>query len=409
MKYVSPTTEMRRQQMKKRKQQKVAAAVLVCIAIVVGLLAVKFLMPKKEAGSDKPVITQPEETPTIDEVPEETPNTEDTPEEQPEATPEATPETQPEATPKPTSKPAKKPWFSFKFPSFFSKTEKEGEAFPVTAFGRTIEQGATGIVSLSPTATEALLSMPVQDTLLAVTEYCNKRGNEKLMTVGTPLIPQIDKIIQIAPEYLIIQMPLTQSDKTKIEQSGIKILQFTAPKKIEDLKEIYRNICALVLGKTKADNASTNVMYDIETKLKMYELALQGAEKQKAMMIFSRYGNVATADTIESEFLKPFFNIANGGTNYFAGTLEELAATNPQVLILPNTFTETTIIDMGFGETDAVKNGKVYYVPIQDFENVSPKVIKHLADIASEVYQGQTRVVTIQEVYPEETKDKKSK
>lgn len=423
MKYTSPTTELRRQQIKKRKQQKAVGAILVCVAIAVGLLALFFLMPKKgETGDNSTILlpqasTAPEETPeanpeaTPEANPEVTPEAkpEVTPEANPEATPEVTPEVKPEvtppiepakATPQPT--PKKKSWFSFKLPSFFSKTEKEGEAFPVTAFGRTIEEGATSIISLSPTATEALLSSPAQNTLIAVSEYCNKRGQTELMTVGTALIPQVDKIIQLAPQYLIMQTPLSERDKNKIEQSGIKILQISSPKNIEDLKEIYRSISALVVGKTKAQNASENIIYDIETKIKMYEFALKGVQKQRVVMLFNKFGMTATQDTLEGDFLKPFFDIANGGINYFAGTKEELVSTNPQVLIVPNTFSQEDVVAMGFGESEAVKNDRIYYVPIQDFENASPKMIKHLAEIANSVYGDAIKPVTIQDVYPQE-------
>ena len=271
-----------------------------------------------------------------------------------------------------------------KIKGLFVKEEQQ-PAFPAMSFGVQINEEADSIISLSPLATEVILSSPSQHSLIAVSEYCNKRTNQ-LMTVGTPLIPKVDKIIQLNPDYLIVQNPLSEQDKIKIQQSGITVLQFNAPDSLEDIKEIYRSITALTKGAQGATDFSEKLYSDLEGKLSLYETALSQVPKKTAVMLFNSYGMVATKDTFEGEILSVFFDIAVGGENYFAESLENIAATDPQVIIVSDLITAQQLEQLGFGGTQAYVNGNIYYVNIQDFENISAKSIKTLAGIANSVY-----------------------
>ena len=81
-----------------------------------------------------------------------------------------------------------------------------------------------------------------------------------------------------------------------------------------------------------------------------------------------------------------FFDVKDFGSGYMAESMEAVAATNPEVLIVSDKISAEQIAEMGLGDTSAVANGKVYYVDIQQFENLSLKSIKILSGIANEVY-----------------------
>ncbi|MBQ5313483.1 MAG: ABC transporter substrate-binding protein, partial [Oscillospiraceae bacterium] len=308
---------------------------------------------------------------------------------------------QEEQTPQSATKPKKKKKSIFaRIGSIFSKEEVVEVVFPAMSFGVQVSQAAESIISLSPMATEIILSSPSQHSLVAVSEYCNKRGTE-LMTVGTPLIPKTDKIIQLAPDYLIVQNPLSEQDKIKIQQSGITVLQFNAPQSLEDFKEIYRSVTALTKGADIATLQAERVYADLTEKLDLYDVALANVQKKSAVMLFNSYGMAATKDTFEGKILSTFFDIAVDGQNYFAQSVEEIAQTNPQVLIVSDLISAEQLAQLGFGETEAYKNGNVYYVNVQNFENASAKSLKTLAGVANSVYGD-----AIQPAPAEETEDK---
>ena len=68
------------------------------------------------------------------------------------------------------------------------------------------------------------------------------------MTVGTPLIPNVEKIIQLKPDCVIVQTPLSAIDKAEIEENGIVVFELDYPKDIDGIKELYRSVTAITMG-----------------------------------------------------------------------------------------------------------------------------------------------------------------
>ena len=381
MKYVSPQTEKRKRQQQRRKKQMFLGAVVVALVLIIIVVAAVIMGGRDKPNGDIPPNRQEqptdEQTPPID--------TEQTAPPQP-SEPDDTPDgsgTQEQSAQKPAKK--KKSIFS-KIKSIFAKTQPMEYTFPAMAFGRNIETPAQSIISLSPMATEFILSSPSQNALIAVSGYCNKYGFDSLMTVGTPLLPNVDKIIQLAPDYLIVQTPLSEVDRVTLEQSGIVILQLNAPESFDDIKEIYRSVTALTCGSEIASFESERVVSSIQAKLDMYNSALANIEKQSAVVVFNSYGMVATKDTFEGKLLSNFFDIEFDGVNYYCEDFSAVTSSNPQVIIASDYIGEDELKNMGFGDSEAFANGNVYYINIQQLENLSAKTIGTLAGIANSVY-----------------------
>lgn len=374
MKYVSPQTEQKKQQRKKRNRKLAMTACIVALVAAVGVLAVVFLDGKLPQGSSQSVSggnvsSEKVESQSGSDI--------------------TSPDTFSSQT---VAKPSKKGDSIFdKIKGLFAKTEQLPMTFPATAFGRQIDGAVDQIISLSPLATEAILSSPSQNALVAVSEYCNKRDNQ-LMTVGTPLIPKVDKIIQLAPDVLIVQNPLSEQDRIAIEQSGIVVLQVSSPKNLEGLKEIYRSVTALTQGADRAGWWADRTMADIEQKLSMYKASMEYVSKQSAVMLFNSYGMVATGDTIEGGIMEIFFDNAVAGKGYFASGIDSIIAANPQVIITTDLITYEQLAALGFENTDAYINGQIFYVDMQEFETVSPKSFKTLMGIANSVYGSQIKL-----------------
>ena len=398
MKYVSPQTEKRKQRQRKRKKQLLLCVCLLAAIVAVAVAVIAFTgrdkppqssseqnsissesavqdesssLAESEDSSQQENVSSDSESSFVQDTSSQTENTGSSSEENNGQAAVVNPHLQNKS-------------FIDKIKGLFSKKEVQ-PAFPAMSFGVQVDSEADTIISLSPLATEVILSSPSQHNLFAVSEYCNKRGNQ-LMTVGTPLIPKTDKIIQLAPDYLIVQTPLNEQDKIKIQQSGITVLQLNMPETLSDLKEIYRSVTALTKGAQGATDFSERLYSDLEGKLALYDAALSKVSKKSAVMLFNSYGMVATEDTCEGEILSVFFDIAVDGKKYFAESTEKIIESDPQVIIVSDLVTAQQLEQLGFGQTRAYLDGNVYYVNIQDFENISAKSIKILAGIANSVY-----------------------
>lgn len=394
MKYVSPQTEKRRQQrQKRRKQQMLICAVL--LALIVVITAVTLILG---SGKDKPSSSQDSHSDIVssenissEEISSEESSSDETSSEDAASEPDdgtasdSQEDDSEDGTPQEKPKKKKQSIVS-RIKAIFAKTEPVPVTFPATSFGKTVEAEMNEIISLSPLATEVILSSPSQNALIAVSDYCDKHGNDQLMTVGTPLIPDVEKIIQLKADCLIVQTPLTATDREKLEESGIVVLELDYPETVEELAEIYRSVTAITHGADIATFESERVFADVKEKLNLYTLALEGENKLNAVMLFNTHGIIATPDTMEGKLLGYFFDVKEMGRNYMAESMEAVAAQNPEVLIVADTITDEQIAAMGLGETSAAANGRVYRVDIQQFENLSLKSIKTLCGIANEVY-----------------------
>ena len=386
MKYVSPQTEKRKQQQKKRKKQLLIIALFA--VLVVAAFALFSLLGNRDK-TDKVQDSQQIQDVQTDE--QQTP--------QPTETPQADEEdVKSDKTEKPAKKQKKNKTSVFAgIKAIFSKIEPMEKTFPVMAFGKSIEEEAGTIVSLSPMATEFILSSPSQNALVGVSNYCNSYSFNKLETVGTPLLPNISKIILLEPDYVIVQTPLSETDRIKLEQSGIIILQLNAPQSLDDLKEIYRSVTALTQGGEIATFDAQRFADSLGQKLDLYAKALESVDKKDVVMLFNSYGMVATKDTLEGKILSGFFDVAIEGKNYTNEDFAAISASNPQVIIASSYMTEADLINMGFGESIAFAEGNVFYVDIQQFENCSAKIIDVLAGIANSVYGNAITVQIMQE------------
>ena len=393
MKYVSPQTEKRKQLRKKRrKQQMLICGILLCVILmaVAIVMVVSTMEDKTSSGSpssSQQISSEDSISSAGDEVSSDENGGSSSDESEDISSDDSEDVSSEEKDDSAAEKPKKKKQSVIsRIKAMFAKTEPIPVTFPATVFGRSVEAEMNEIVSLSPLATEVILSSPSQKALVATSSYCNKRGNDQLMTVGTPLIPDVDKIIKLKPDCLIVQTPLSDTDRAEIEESGIVVFEISYPESADELKEIYRSVTAITHGADIATFESERIAADISEKLNLYTFALEGQNKLNAVMLFNTYGMVATPDTMEGRLLAYFFDVKDFGRDYTAESMEAVAATDPEVLIVSDKISKEQLAAMGFGDTEAVAKDRVYYVDIQQFENLSLKSVKTLSGIANQVY-----------------------
>lgn len=139
----------------------------------------------------------------------------------------------------------------FSFAGCKEKVEIEDLSFPVKVYDETIELAPTKVVSLSPMLTELSIMFSVSDKITGVSG--SYKAGEKLsaaVDVGTGVDPDVNKIIELKPEYLITQ--------TKLQQSvALKIIRATSSNRVSiptdeaSLKNLYIEFSKMFLGETE--------------------------------------------------------------------------------------------------------------------------------------------------------------
>ncbi len=264
--------------------------------------------------------------------------------------------------------------------------------------GDVLRQGpAQRVVSLSPMATEALLCLPGRAALAGVTEYCDARSTG-LPTVGTPLLPDPEEILALSPDVVICQAPLAEEVAARLAGQGVEVVTLPTPKDLAGLREYYAQLGALLHGGFTGRAEGGAVIDRFSAALARYEAAID--TPATALLLPDLSGLAATADTAEWEVLGRLFchpAPQAGGWLLPAGegdglaepdALKGLCLADPDILLVPDTFTPIDLEAAGLAGLRAVAQGRVVYLDLRLVETMSPRLIRPLADAANLAYPG---------------------
>ncbi len=112
--------------------------------------------------------------------------------------------------------------------------------------------GYDRIISLSPQLTESVYLLGAERSLVGVTEFCIRPEEvRKTEKVGTPLRPDMEKVVMLRPDLVIASREGTSPWAVKrMERLGLNIRYFARPKGLDGLLGNFLELASL-LGKKK--------------------------------------------------------------------------------------------------------------------------------------------------------------
>ncbi len=260
------------------------------------------------------------------------------------------------------------------------------EGYPALVGGINIDEPPLSVASLSPMLTELTATLPLTNPLTSVSEHCD--NPDELPTIGTPLLPDIDKIIELDPEYLITLTPLTLRQKIELEQTGTKVVEFEMPTTVSGFSDLASELATLYLGKDKGAAVGSGIYGRFADSLALYSTAVNKVadDRPRFALILDISGFSATSDTIEAQIFSSILGQPSVTGEGYATTLEQVADSDPEVLILPNTITMQDIAGTGLDTGTAAQNSNIYFIDISNLEKYKPALLFDLARIATSVY-----------------------
>lgn len=183
--------------------------------------------------------------------------------------------------------------------------------------------GYDRIISLSPQITESLYLMGADDKLIGVTDFC-KRPMEatKKERVGTPLRPDVEKIVSMKPEIVLGSRegnsPLLMA---RLERLGLRIHYFHRSKSLEALLDNFLTLSRLV-GKEKKG----------ESVVAIAKAILERTQKGKRYRVLWQVGADPPIVASTSSFANDIIWYA-GGENIIESELPYLRINAEEVLV----------------------------------------------------------------------------
>ncbi len=262
--------------------------------------------------------------------------------------------------------------------------------------GRTVQiQGIPQrIISLSPSNTEMVYALGLQDKLVGVTSYDNYPPDVKNKTVVSDYnTTDMEKIVNAKPDLVLGDSIQKNDTIPALEKLGINVYTMTP----DNADMIFNDLKVLgqITGKTKeagdlVSNLKSRVQAVADKTTKLTDL-------QKPRVLFVTWHDpiwTAGSETMIQYLINQAggSNIASDLKGYVTITLETAIQRNPQVIIVMSSMgTQNTSLDFiksndQFKSTDALKNGQVYEIDADIFGRTTPRIVDGLETLAKLVH-----------------------
>lgn len=260
-------------------------------------------------------------------------------------------------------------------------TEPELTPFPVEINEVTFTKAPEKIVCLSPSLTEILYEMGYGDKIIGRSSYCDYPEEVlEAEELGNSTYPDIERIIQLAPDVVVTSSEISSKDIFTMQQAGIKTLTIMLPKTIDDFSSIYVGFGLMEEGLFTGEEKGEQAFSPISSSLNNTEALSLGS-----FVYITEDFNIATGDTFESAVFSCFgTNIANDATDYDFDT-KTLLENQPDYILLNNIYEyEDLVAHEVFSQLNAIMNGKVILIDNRVLERPSAKICDMVKDFTEQ-------------------------
>ena len=266
----------------------------------------------------------------------------------------------------------------------------------VDDIGRTVQINGIPqrIISLSPSNTEMVYALGLQDKLVGVTSYDNYPPEAK----NKPIVSDystvdLEKIVNAKPDLVLADSIQKNDTIPALEKLGITVYTMTP----DTIDKIFSDLTILsqITGKT---NEADDLVANLKTRIQaVADKTAKLTDIEKPRVLFVTWHDpiwTAGSDTMIQYLINEAggTNIASDLNGYTTITLESVIQRNPQVIIVMSSMgTQNASLDYimsneQFKSTDAVKNGQVYEIDADIFGRTTPRIVDGLETLAKLIH-----------------------
>jgi len=287
-----------------------------------------------------------------------------------------------------------------KTPTDTSKTEVPASATPVPTESTltvtdflertvTLAQTATKIVSLTPSNTELIYALGLQDKLVGVDASSNyPEAAAALTKVGDYSGPNLETILSLEPDLVLAGNKLQAETVQQLEDKGLTVIASEANR----YEEIYTSIdmIAKLCGATEKAAAVKSEMRATEQEITTLVTG-KTAPRVYYVLSFGEYGDY----TIGSDnFITDLLTIAgadvvtkNHEVSWPKYSVEQMIADNPDAVLYDSYLNVDDLKKAtGYSELTAIKAGKLYVVNSDKISRPANRCIDEALEIAKKLY-----------------------
>ncbi len=247
------------------------------------------------------------------------------------------------------------------------------------------------IISLSPSNTEVLFALGLEDRLVGVTEYCNypPEAQEKAI-IGGFATPSIEKIIELEPD-LVLASTIHEEDLLPLfDEVGITVMVVESSTLVELFTTM--SLVAEVSGVTAAGEA---LIASMQERINAVEAVVATVPPAGRTLVYYEVYSDPLMSAGQGAFINEIIQLAGGVNifnditdNYPEVSAEVVVERQPEVILFPDyhgtadLVLETMTGRPGWESVPAVINGRVYAISDDAFARPGPRVVEAVEEAA---------------------------
>lgn len=271
--------------------------------------------------------------------------------------------------------------------------ENQDVAFPVTvtdALGKevTLEEAPDRIVSLTPSNTEILFGLGLDEEIVGVNDNDNYPEQVADKTRIGGIEYNLEVITSLAPDIVFAHESSLYAEGLfeQLEAAGLKVFVVDNAENFDETYETIEVIGTL----TGKDEEAEKIIASIQSKLADIQAKLQGVTTKKAFMVVGASPDIYVVgqNTFMNEMLKAI-NVENavkeeGWVQYSA---EQFIAANPDSIIFTYAGDDETIKNNpAFAVMTAIENNALTVVDGDTTSRQGPRIAEGVESLAKAIY-----------------------
>jgi iron complex transport system substrate-binding protein len=254
------------------------------------------------------------------------------------------------------------------------------------------------IVSLSPSNTEILFALGLEDRVVGATKYCNYpplvkelKESKKIEVVGGYVDPDVEKILSLHPDLVLASRTRSSGAVSLLDKEGIATFVVDP----NNLSSIIQSIEKIGKISGKESDAS-ELCNQMESRIRAISDKTSSLPKTRVLyIVWHDPVKTAGAGTFEDELIEKAggVNIFHDLSGYVQVDPEAIAMRNPEVIIacsgmgsgadMPLQWAKT---ERGLNQTDARKNGRIYQAEGDLITRTGPRIVDGLDMLAKFIH-----------------------
>ena len=270
----------------------------------------------------------------------------------------------------------------------------EATKYPITikdSYNRDVklEEEPGRLISVDPGATETIYAINRGAKLVGRTDFDDyPEYVEGVDSIGNPEDPDLEKIIDLAPDLVIVSNKFEQESIEELEEAEINVLVVGGNEDFAGSYELIKSIGIAIDAQNEAKEVideMNNTVTEVKEKVK--------GEKEKSVYYVVGYGKDGDFTAGGDTFIGKMIEMA-GGKNVahdsegWSYSLDKLVEKDPEILIVSDRegVKEDILKSEGYKDLTAVKEGNVHTINEDILDRNGPRLSEGLLELSNIIH-----------------------